>query len=388
MLDSDTLLLQYHLGEERSYLWAVTPDSIDSYVLPGRAEIEEKVKAFLEVSGTAKMQGMPPTQIPRPDLPSTAQAADALSQILLAPIARKLQNQRLLIIPDGALRTISFAALTVPGTDPKAEFVPLLVNHEIVYLPSASSLHVLRETELKNRTPAPKTLAVLANPVFNAEGTSQLETSALDLELELDRSALKRSCLGKLTDLPDTETEAREILKHVPPAERLVATGFDASYEFVTSPQIRQYRNIHFATHGCFDDNPNLSGIALSRVDRQGNSRKGFLRLQDIFQLDLPAELVVLSACETAKGKDIRGNGIVGLTRGFMYAGSARVVSSLWNVNDEATAELMHLFYQEMLSANKSPAAALRAAQLQMWQQKKWQNPYSWAAFTLQGEWR
>jgi CHAT domain-containing protein len=123
-------------------------------------------------------------------------------------------------------------------------------------------------------------------------------------------------------------------------------------------------------------------------VDENGNSENGFLRLHDIFNLKLPAELVVLSACQTGLGQEIRGEGIVGLTRGFMYAGAARVVVSLWYIDDAATAEFMVKFYQQMWQQNLTPAAALQAAQVEMWQEQKWRSPYYWAAFTLQGEWQ
>jgi CHAT domain-containing protein len=101
----------------------------------------------------------------------------------------------------------------------------------------------------------------------------------------------------------------------------------------------------------------------------------------------LPAELVVLSACQSGLGKETKGEGLVGLTQGFMYAGARRVVVSLWNVNDKATADLMQRFYRGMLKEKLTPSAALRKAQGEMWQQRQWQSPYYWAAFTMQGEW-
>ena len=130
------------------------------------------------------------------------------------------------------------------------------------------------------------------------------------------------------------------------------------------------------------------SSLVLSMVDAEGKPQDGFLRANDIYNLKLPAELIVLSACQTGLGKEIKGEGLVGLTQGFMYAGARRVVVSLWNVNDKATADLMARFYRGMLREKKTPAAALRAAQVEMSHQKQWQSPYYWAAFTLQGEWR
>jgi CHAT domain-containing protein len=146
---------------------------------------------------------------------------------------------------------------------------------------------------------------------------------------------------------------------------------------------------VHFATHAILNsEHPELSGIVLSLVDERGQPTNGFLRLNEIYNLKLPADLVVLSACQTGLGKEIRGEGLIGLTRGFMYAGAPRVVASLWKVDDAATAELMKRFYRGMLRDDLRPAAALRAAKVEMWKQKRWNAPFFWAAFEFQGEWR
>jgi CHAT domain-containing protein len=174
------------------------------------------------------------------------------------------------------------------------------------------------------------------------------------------------------------------------PGDSFKAVDFRASRATATSPELAQYKVIHFATHGVLDSRtPALSGIVLSLVDRKGKSVDGFLRVWDIYNLHLSAELVVLSACQTALGTQIKGEGLVGMTRGFMYAGSARVIASLWQVNDVASSELMAQFYRNLLKKNLPPAAALRAAQVYMWKQKRWQgDPYFWGAFQLQGEWK
>jgi CHAT domain-containing protein len=167
------------------------------------------------------------------------------------------------------------------------------------------------------------------------------------------------------------------------------ALDFQANRATATSAQLSQYRYIHFATHGLADsERPELSTILLSLYDEQGRPQDGFLRAHEIYNLDLPAELVTLSAGETGLGKLTKGEGLVGLPRSFMYAGAARVVVSLWGVSDRATAELMEKFYRRMLVNGERPAAALRAAQVEMWRDKRWEAPYYWAAFTLQGEWR
>jgi len=157
----------------------------------------------------------------------------------------------------------------------------------------------------------------------------------------------------------------------------------------VASQALARYRVVHFATHGLLDsERPELSGIVLSLVDQKGRPQNGFLRLHEVYNLSLPADLVVLSACQTALGREIKGEGIVGLTRGFMYAGAGRVSASLWKVDDAGTAELMRRFYAHMLKENMPAAAALRAAQVEMAGRGLYRSPYFWAAFVIQGDWK
>jgi len=389
VLDDNTLLLEYSLGEERSYLWAVTKTGITSYSLPPRADIEAAAQEFYKQLNSPQ-EGSP-------------EVGMKLSQMLLAPVANQLGQKRLLIIGDGALQSIPFAALPIPETtSPPAPslqgkgagglgFTPLLVQHEIVTLPSASTLAVLRN-ELKGRSPAAKTVAVIADPVFSTKDDRFLSSQPQQSHTTTLPSEVKRSAtdIGVILDrLKYSRTEAETILSLVPATERSSALDFAASRATATSPDLAQYRMVHFATHGLLNNvHPELSGVVLSLVDEKGADTDGFLRLHDIFNLNLPAELVVLSACETGLGKDVQGEGLVGLTRGFMYAGAKRVVVSLWSVNDTATAELMKRFYQQMLEKGVNPVAALRAAQLEMLKSEQWKAPYYWAAFVVQGEWR
>jgi CHAT domain-containing protein len=270
-------------------------------------------------------------------------------------------------------------------------YTPLLVNHEIVSLPSASTIAILRN-ELKDRKPAPKTLVAIADPVFSANDdrfkTSQLQpTNATTIPAEVKRSA--SDIAVNLDRLQYTRKEAEQILALVPENQRFSAFDFTANRTTATLPDLSQYRFIHLATHGLLNTvHPELSGVVLSLFDENGADTDGFLRLNDIFNLNLPAELVVLSACETGLGKDVQGEGLVGLTRGFMYAGAKRVAVSLWSVNDTATASLMTKFYQQMLEKKLNPVAALRAAQLEMLKSEQWKAPYYWAAFVVQGEWQ
>ncbi len=272
----------------------------------------------------------------------------------------------------------------------------MIVNHEIVNLPSVTAIATQRQ-ELKGRKTAPKTLAILADPVFEANDiriTGKSTSNDLDVGSEVEQSQLKQAARNLNRNgwgrLKGTETEANAILKLVP-SDNLHAFGFNANYNWVTNPQLSQYRFLHFATHGIADlKNPELSGIVLSLfLDKQAKpADKGYLRLGDIFNLNFAADLIVLSACDTGEGKDVNGEGLVGLTRGLMYAGAERVAVSLWQVDDMGVPELMKEFYTQMLKQGKSPTVALRAAQLKLWQDSKWQNPYYWSTFTLQGEWR
>ena len=167
----------------------------------------------------------------------------------------------------------------------------------------------------------------------------------------------------------------------------MVAKGFDATREIAMSSHIGQFQILHFATHGFLDNqNPELSAIVLGMVDRNGVKTNGLMPLHDIYSLDLSAELTVLSACQTALGKDIKGEGPVGLTHGFISAGSKSVVASLWKVDDRATAALMRDFYESLLQDGMPTGKALRAAKLKMLQSKRWNAPYYWAGFVLQGE--
>jgi CHAT domain-containing protein len=246
---------------------------------------------------------------------------------------------------------------------------------------------------------------VLADPVFSqSDGrvpalTAQSSNSQKTADLSLNnRHYLYRAAedigetnfIGSLARLPATRWEAQQITSLIPAKERLLALDFAANLETATSAELGQYRIIHFATHSLIDSlRPELSGIVLSLVNKQGEEQDGFLRSHEIYNLRLPAELVVLSGCRTGLGKEVKGEGLIGLTRGFMYAGAKRVAVSLWKVEDKPTAELMARFYKKMLGHEKlSPAAALRAAQLEMWRDERWHLPYYWAAFVLQGEWK
>ena len=396
VLDNNTLLLEYTLGDERSYAWVVGKSSVAPYELPPRAEIEASAVRFYKlitahqpVAGESLEQ-----RLQRREEASRLMPAETavLSQMVLAPLAGTLGQKRLLIIPDGALQYIPFRALNDPDLNSGA--VALINNHEIINEPSASTLALLT-AEAKSRQAPSNTVAVLADPVFEIDDPrlnhgSQQTPSPTDERLKLQQAVRDIGVSPDGVEIPRlfaSGEEAEAIMATLPWGTGLKAVGFEATRERVLGAELAHYRIVHFATHGLINNqHPELSGIVLSLFDRQGNSRDGFLRLHDIYNMRLPANLVVLSACSTGLGKDVKGEGLIGLTRGFMYAGASGVVASLWKVDDDATAVLMKGFYEAMFKKRLSPAAALRDAQLAMAREEKWQAPYYWAGFIIQGQ--
>jgi len=394
ILDRDTLLLEYSLGEEKSFVWAVTPDSIKSFELPKRAVIEPAARRVYELL-TARPVNVPQETLEqrrqRLDLVDAeyAKASAVLSRTILGPVAAELKDKRLLIVSDGVLQYIPFAGLPIPDNTRA-----LILDHEVVMAPSASVLGLLRK-ETANRKPASKMVAVLGDPVFSnddprvaaARFGHAASIGKVD-SIDALRSA-SESGLNRLRRLRFSRQEADEIARLAGNDPKLEAVDFEASRKLAMSNELDQYRIVHFATHGIINNyHPELSGIVLSLVDAKGQPQNGFLRLYDLYNLKLSADLVVLSACQTALGKEIRGEGLVGLTRGFMYAGAPRVIASLWQIDDRASAEFMKRFYGALLGQKLRPAAALRAAQVSMSKDPRWHQPHYWAAFTLQGEWK
>jgi len=386
ILDRDTLLLEYSLGEEKSFVWAVTPDSIKTFELPKREAIEPAARRVYELL-TARTVDVPNETLEqrrqRLELADAeyAKASALLSQIILGPLAAELKDKRLLIVADGVLQYIPFAGLPTPN-DTRA----LIVDHEVVMAPSASVVGLLRQ-ETANRKPASKMVAVLGDPVFSNEDP-RVAAKLLAHSATVARSTTE-SGFDRLRRLRFSRQEADEIARLAGSNPKLEAVDFEANRKLATSDELGQYRIVHFATHGIINNShPELSGIVLSLVDANGQPQNGFLRLYDLYNLKLSADLVVLSACQTALGKEVRGEGLVGLTRGFMYAGAPRVIASLWQIDDRASAEFMKRFYGAMLGQKLRPAAALRAAQVSMSKDPRWHQPHYWAAFTIQGEWK
>lgn len=405
--DDNTLLLEFVLGDDRSYLWLVTRYEVTGYELPNRETLQKacrRVYALLIARQPKQSESASDHQrrVTLSDL-DFCHEATSLGQMLFGQIADQLGRKKLLISADGALQYIPFDALSLsakcreqqrladPGTD---SFSPLVLDHEIVYLPSVSVLAAIRHVKSKSTD---KTVVVFADPVFEMNDSRLAATispnprvETIPEDAELEHALRDLSNLGddfRIARLPSTLREANAIMAVTPTGQGKMITGVEANRALVMSPELGQYRIVHFATHGIVDsENPELSGLVLSRVDRDGNRQNGFLRLPDVYTLNLNANLVVLSACRTGLGKAVTGEGLVGLTQGFMYAGAKGVVGSLWKVDDEATAELMSGFYSAMLKDGLTPSAALQASKLAMLKQKRWQSPYYWSAFVLQGE--
>jgi CHAT domain-containing protein len=377
LLEQETVLLHYALGAERSFVWVVTRDSVVAFELAPREVIESIARRAYE-----SLKTYPNDAAARVRLDENL---TDLAERILSPIPDLRARKRILVAVDGALQYIPFAVLPVnEGREKRL----LVETHEVVAVPSVSVVAALRSRE--SRTEPDKTLVVFADPVFEttdprlAAGVIT-NSSARAMPTDL----MTRSSVGaRLTRLAATQQEASAISALVPADMRHVASGFAASRDTVLELDLEAFRYVHFATHGLVDSRyPALSALVMSLFDRQGNPQNGYLRLYDIYGLRLNADLVVLSACETGLGREIHGEGLVGIAQGFLYAGARALVVSLWSVPDRATAELMTQFYGHLLDGGMRPADALRSAQRSIAAERRWRDPYFWAGFLLLGDW-
>ncbi len=393
VLDEDTVLLEFALGSERSWLWAVTRTGLWSTPLPARPAIEEAARAVYDdlVARQARPNETAAGYAARVAVADRRLQTDAsaLSAMLLGGLAPRLEEwkgKRLAIVSSGALDYLPFAALPLPGA---ANGELLASAFEIVNLPSASVLHAIRE-DAKSRRSDRRGIAIVADPVFDAaDARVRGAGSTSGVRVRPAAASIAPGAGDGLGRLLFTRREADAIAALAPAVDTLRILDFDANRDRILGGALDGYRIVHLATHGILNDaRPSLSALVLSLVDPHGKPRDGYVRLHDIYNMRVDADLVVLSACQTALGKQIRGEGLVGLARAFMYAGAPRVVATLWEVNDVATAQLMTRFYATMLQDHLAPAAALHAAQRSMSTDPRWRSPYYWAGFVLQGEWR
>jgi CHAT domain-containing protein len=334
-------------------------------------------------------------------------ASNALYQAAVAPAASLIAEKRLLLVPDGALNYVPFEVLvkTAEGSD-FASLTYLVKSNEIAYAPSASVVAAIRQQRTK---PAGRNMLIVADPVFNsvdpraakvaAPSSEGAETRGLGIESALadvtGQGAVGTAQSAKMQGLPlarlaGTRVEADQISKLAKTAGTPVDVwlDLDASEDNLGMRDVTKYRVVHIATHGLLDaERPQFTGVVLSLVGNR--NADGFLRTDEVFNLRLSSPLVMLSACETGLGKEKRGEGVMGLTRAFMYAGAPTVGVSLWSVADKSTADLMTDFYKRYLAAeNVAPSTALRDAQLAMISGKKFSAPFYWAPFILVGDWQ
>jgi CHAT domain-containing protein len=391
VLDDETVLLEYYLGENRSFLFFATNKNLEIFELPSRKVIEDQIRPTLNnlksrsqiIQGETLKKRNERIQLADQNLNKNLQQAN---EILLAPLADKIKNKRLAVVASGVLQYFPFSALRN-----QSENKYLIETNEIIYLPSASTVSLMRQAKKSKKFSTQ--LAVLADPVFtqndmrlasvvkpqqNTTEATTTNSSAGNILLRSDFSRLRFS-----------RDEAQAISSLVTVDQSFVRLDFNANLKSIGDSRFQHSGILHFATHGIVNSQyPELSGIVLSLFNEQGVPQEGFLRLYDIYNLQLNADLVVLSACETALGKEVKGEGIVGLTRGFMYAGTPLVAASLWRVDDRATADLMKRFYQKMLMKKIKPSTAFRQAQIELLKEKSSDIPFYWAGFTLQGDWR
>jgi CHAT domain-containing protein/Tfp pilus assembly protein PilF len=402
--EPDSILLEYLLTDEKSFLWTITAEKIESYELPPRSEIEKTSREYYEI-----LSAPPPrlnTLAEQPNrVETSAEEFNAkachLSQMLIPARVLQGDKKRLLIVPDKILNYISFDALPFPchaetSDQPAATFdyVPLITNYEILITPSASASLILRK-RLGNQNTAPNFVAIFADPVFEigdsriSVGPNKTLVSEEESNGSSEPPAVEGQTENSLSRLIYTSQESEQIMEMTNPAKSLPLNGFDANLSEIKNSRIKDYQILHFATHSLANDEiPELSGIFLSKFNKNGETVPGALRLQDIYNLDINAELIILSSCNSAVGKDVSGEGLISLSRGFMSAGAKSVVGSLWKIDDQATAEMMKYFYTFIIYDKMNLSEALRTAKLKMSEQKKWRSPYFWSGFVLQGEYK
>ncbi|MCU1268357.1 MAG: hypothetical protein JWM21_4675 [Acidobacteria bacterium] len=414
VLDDETALLEYSLGEQSSYLWVITRQNAALFKLPAGSTMDQLAMDFraqlipprlqrrnvgVDVPTTEQQRGLGlGTAAPATDTAAFARAAHALYQVALAPAASMIGNRRLVIVADGALNFVPFEALVT--TDRGGDYNSLeylIKTNRVSYAPSASVTAAVRD----QKRAVGRNILLVADPVFSANDP-RLPTGSAAVPGEVTRGLGLDSAVTDVNGPPQssgpptlprlagTRIEAEQIgrLAKASGAQGDLWLDLSANEDDLKHRDIQSYRVLHVATHGVLDAmRPQFSGLVLSLVGNKSDD-DGFLRTGEVFNLRLGAPLVMLSACETGLGKVKRGEGVIGLSRAFMYAGATTVGVTLWSVADKPTAELMTDFYQRLLGPNPSPSDAMREAQLAMISGKKYSAPFYWAPIVLVGEWK
>ncbi|HJX92307.1 MAG TPA: CHAT domain-containing tetratricopeptide repeat protein [Pyrinomonadaceae bacterium] len=415
VLDDRTVLLEYALQSDGSYMWAVSKSGTTLYKLPGRTSVEKLATDLRAQLIPSKLQrrivGIDVAESDRglgiagsapEDAAAFITAANALYKEVIQPVEASLTEKRLLIVADGALNYIPFEVLLKSADSGDFSSLGYLVKtNEIVYSPSASVVGTIKQQRTKSES---RSMLIIADPVFNSNdararkatpSTTDSEVRGLGIQSALaDVAGETVVAPAKMEGLPlarlaGTRIEADQISKLAKTSggQADVWLDLDANEDNLEARDITKYRIIHVATHGLLNaERPQFTGVVLSLVGNKTSD--GFLRTDEVFNLHLGGPLVMLSACETGLGKEKRGEGVMGLTRAFMYAGAPTVGVSLWSVADKSTADLMTDFYRRLLSTSEtSSSAALREAQLAMIAGKKYSAPFYWAPFVLIGDW-
>jgi CHAT domain-containing protein/tetratricopeptide (TPR) repeat protein len=363
LLDAETALVEYVLGDKQSFAWVVFQGRVSSVTLPPGRELTEAVSAYRAAS-SSKVSSQTAAQA----VAKLKAQSQRLYQKLFQPLEPHLASARkLIIVPDGALAYLPFETLVGEPKHGAAPAPYLIERFAISYAPSASALAALRALKQNNAAEA-KGIIAFGDPVYGKD-----ESAATERGFDFRQ-------------LPYTRAEVNEIAALFPPPERRVFLGADAREQNVKAELLSQYRYVHFAAHALIDEErPARSGIVLSAA--ADSKEDGALQMSEVMRLKLNADLVTLSACRTGLGQLLKGEGMIGLTRAFLYAGSESVVVSLWNVNDIATASLMKAFYKN-LQPGSAKDDALRQAKLELirGRQQAWRHPYYWAAFVLVGD--
>jgi CHAT domain-containing protein/tetratricopeptide (TPR) repeat protein len=414
VLDDETALLEYSLGEQSSYLWVITRQNAAVFKLPAGSTVDQlamdlraqliparlqRRNVGVDVPTADQQRGLGlSTTAPATDTAAFSRASHALYQVALAPAASMIGSRRLVIVADGALNFVPFEALVT--TDRGGDYSSLdylIKTNKISYAPSASVTAAVRD----QKRSAGRNLLLVADPVFSATDP-RVQTGAAASPAEVTRglgldSAVKdvtgQAQAGsplRLPRLDGTRIEAEQIgrLAKAAGAQGDLWLDLSANEDALKTRDIQSYRALHIATHGVLDAmRPQFSGLVLSLVGNKSDD-DGFLRTAEVFNLKLGGPLVMLSACESGLGKVKRGEGVIGLSRAFMYAGATTVGVTLWSVADKPTAQLMTDFYQHLLGPNPSASDAMREAQLAMISGKKYSAPFYWAPFVLIGEWK
>ena len=393
ILDENSLLLEFSFGKEESYLWLVGKTEVDSYVLPPREQLEsriEKLRKLIDSRGMLEGETVENYQA-RIAAAETEfeREAQIFSRELLGQVAGKLADKRLIIVPDGKLHYFPIAALPFPNS---IDNLPILLTNETIYEPSAATLALLMRKGQKISA-LPKNLLVFSDPIFSNQDARIAMAAGSKNETQSETGLLKAEkfrfaeSLTSLARLNASQDEADAIVEIIGESESTALGGAAATRERALDASIADYKVIHFATHGLInEERPELSGIVLSQVDETGQTSNGVVRLQDIYAMNLSADAVVLSACNTGIGKEVKGEGLLSLSNAFLQVGAKSVVSSLWKVDDYAARELMKNFYRELTSGTVTTAEALRRAQIKMRQNPQYKSPFYWAAFTVQGD--